>query len=63
MREEVILEVRPGWGPEAHFQHGHFPLPSALHRLHPPHVTVVDPFLGLHECLHIPSNLSEAIIC
>ena len=63
MREEVILEVRPGWGPEAHIQSVHQPPVPALHALHPPQSAGVEAAPDLQLCLHIPGHLSQAIKC
>ena len=62
MRKEIVLEVRPGRGPEAHVQPGDVALLPALDGLHHPLGAVVASPLRLHEHLHVPDNLPVAII-
>ena len=62
MRKEVVLEVRPGRGPEAHVQPGDVALLPALDGLHHPLGAVVASPLGLHEHLHVPHHVSVSLM-
>ena len=62
MGEEVILQVGSRRSPESHIEPRHLALLPALHRLHHPLGALVARPQGLHKHLHVPDNLTVAVI-